>query len=218
MKLARNLPTFSSRHLILTIASVPLKLNVQVYAGIQSAIQDYENFTKNPPGLQTLKHLQYDFMASAAHSISDVLPERMAFRRMTAACPAPVADPQCMATCEMMRSAKEMMPECLEAHVQQELHGTQDSPKDLLPCELWSRLPYMEGGDMGNKQQGLLGRDGAALCQESPEPSVEQGETFALRLVERLAREGKERPGRSCCEDHILLHAVFHYMIAYAIA
>ncbi|CAE7742572.1 hypothetical protein AK812_SmicGene23880 [Symbiodinium microadriaticum] len=81
--------------------------------------------------LQTLKHLQYDFLASAAHSISDVLPERMAFRRMT-----------------------EMMPECLEAHVQQELRDTQD-----------------------------------------PELSQERGETFALRLVERLAREGKERPG-----------------------
>mmetsp|Transcript_5678 Transcript_5678/g.12278 ORF Transcript_5678/g.12278 Transcript_5678/m.12278 type:complete len:373 (-) Transcript_5678:18-1136(-) len=81
--------------------------------------------------LQTLKHLQYDFLASAAHSISDVLPERMAFRRMT-----------------------EMMPECLEAHVQQELRDTQD-----------------------------------------PELSQEGGGTFALRLVERLAREGKERPG-----------------------
>ncbi|CAE7463212.1 unnamed protein product [Symbiodinium natans] len=80
--------------------------------------------------LQTLKHLQYDFLASAAHSISDVLPERMAFRRMT-----------------------EMMPECLEAHVQNELQSTQES---------------LEG---------------------------ETGEIFALRLVERLARDGKERPG-----------------------
>ncbi|CAE7469286.1 unnamed protein product [Symbiodinium pilosum] len=79
--------------------------------------------------LQTLKHLQYDFLASAAHAISDVLPERMAFRRMT-----------------------EMMPECLEAHVQHELRSTQECPED---------------GD----------------------------ESFSLRLVERLAREGKERPG-----------------------
>lgn len=34
-------------------------------------------------GLQTLKYLQYDFFSSAAHAVSNVLPEQMSFRPMT---------------------------------------------------------------------------------------------------------------------------------------
>jgi hypothetical protein len=38
-------------------------------------------------GLQTLKYLQYDFFSSAAHAVSNVLPEQMSFRPMTDAWP-----------------------------------------------------------------------------------------------------------------------------------
>eukprot|EP00439_Symbiodinium_sp_Y106_P036311 s5203_g4.t1 len=150
--------------------------------------------------LQTLKHLQYDFLASAAHSISDVLPERMAFRRMT-----------------------EMMPECLEAHVQQELRDTQDvrGPASPKPFGLTLATVLDVGCDDDAENftdftvsfTALAGRileralhrsiferqksesETSQSPAQDPELSQEGGGTFALRLVERLAREGKERPG-----------------------
>ena len=36
--------------------------------------------------LQTVKYLQYDFFSSAAHALSNVLPEQMSFRPMPDAC------------------------------------------------------------------------------------------------------------------------------------
>eukprot|EP00434_Breviolum_minutum_P005957 symbB.v1.2.005253.t1/scaffold304.1/size234131/12 len=53
--------------------------------------------------LQTLKYLQYDFFSSAAHAVSNVLPEQMSFRPMT-----------------------DMIPECLQAQVQEKLNLSDD--------------------------------------------------------------------------------------------
>ncbi|CAJ1430065.1 unnamed protein product [Effrenium voratum] len=66
--------------------------------------------------LQTLKYLEYEFFASAAHSISAVLPARMEFRPMV-----------------------EMTPEHLEAQVEMELKQPEDSP-DSEPLDFSLRL------------------------------------------------------------------------------
>eukprot|EP00435_Cladocopium_sp_Y103_P044033 s1209_g12.t1 len=80
--------------------------------------------------LQTLKYLQYDFFSSAAHAVSNVLPEQMSFRPMT-----------------------DMLPECLQAQVEEKLNLSED----------------IEAADAR--------------------------EIFVQRLLQRLVRENKDRPG-----------------------
>ncbi|CAK9036223.1 unnamed protein product [Durusdinium trenchii] len=80
--------------------------------------------------LQTVKYLQYDFFSSAAHAVSHVLPQQMSFRPMT-----------------------EMLPDSLQAQVQQELNLSET----------------IEAQDVR--------------------------EIFVQRLLQRLVRENKDRPG-----------------------
>jgi hypothetical protein len=80
--------------------------------------------------LQTLKYLQYEFFATAAHAISGVLPARMEFRPMV-----------------------EMTPEHLEAQVDMEL-------------------------------------------QEAEENDEEVVTDFSVRLIEKLAKDNKTKPGQ----------------------
>merc|ERR1719284_1796369 len=81
--------------------------------------------------LQTLKYLQYEFFATAAHAVSGTLPSRMEFRPMV-----------------------EMTPEHLEAQVDMELQEAEENEED------------------------------------------EQVVTdFSVRLIEKLAKDNKNKPG-----------------------
>lgn len=87
--------------------------------------------------LQTLKYLQYEFFATAAHSISGVLPARMEFRPMV-----------------------EMTPEHLEAQVEMALQEAEENPDEEVVTDFSARLIEKLAKD--NKNKPGEGLDSAA--------------------------------------------------------
>eukprot|EP00438_Fugacium_kawagutii_P000688 Skav220029 [mRNA] locus=scaffold2981:123825:125643:+ [translate_table: standard] len=114
--------------------------------------------------LQTLKYLQYEFFATAAHSISGVLPARMEFRPMV-----------------------EMTPEHLEAQVEMALQEAEENPDEEVVTDFSARLIEKLAKD--NKNKPGEGLDSAA--GEGPAVPVDP-----LSLSSLLSQGFEEGPAR----------------------
>lgn len=115
--------------------------------------------------LQTLKYLQYEFFATAAHAISGVLPARMEFRPMV-----------------------EMTPEHLEAQVDMELQETEDNEEDEVVTDFSVRLIEKLAKDNKNKPG-----EGVDSCSADVGPAMPVDPLSLSSLLMQGFEEGPAR-------------------------
>ncbi|CAE7241318.1 unnamed protein product [Symbiodinium natans] len=114
--------------------------------------------------LQTLKYLQYEFFATAAHSISGVLPARMEFRPMV-----------------------EMTPEHLEAQVEMAIQEAEENPEEGVVTDFSARLIDKLAKDNKNKPG-----EGLDSCADEG-PSVPVDPLSLSSLLSQGFEEGPAR-------------------------